>query len=184
MSGVFPFNLAGPISQLSQAPPETGCIRVLPTAISGRLQQPFPVASSSHFRLPPSATSCCRFCVLASPDVVRSAPLTPGDPEQRPWVFWGWMKSSAECQGPCLVFFSLVALNKCYVHRKPLRNNFWLANFPQTVRSPTSGQGVEFSTHLQSPVCISWAVCNQWGHLVLRCRAGESRVTSSACGGY
>ena len=36
-----------------------------------------PRASSSHFRLPPSATSCFRLRVVAPPGVVLSEPLTP-----------------------------------------------------------------------------------------------------------
>lgn len=144
--------------------------RALPTAISGCFQQPLPVASFSHFLLSPLCRGiswCCAVCT-AYPGL----PWTVAMGFPRPNDEFCWVP------GPCLVFFSPVALSKCCVHRKPLKNNFWSANFPQTVRSPTSGQGVEFSTHLQSPVCFCWAACNQRLHLVLRCRAGESKGES------
>lgn len=141
------FTLLRPIPQLSQSPQGTGCI---PCCDPQSFQQPLPVASSSHsfshFLFPPSCRGASWCCAVWTAD--------PGNPDRRPWVFWVRMKSSAEYQGPCLVFFSPVALSKCYVHRKPLKNNFWSANFPRQLDRLHLGKEWSFPP-ICSPQCAS-----------------------------
>ena len=97
--------LLRPISQLSQSPQESGCT---PCCGPQSFQQPLPVSSFSHFLVPPSrrGASWLVWCVNRWP--------------RRPWTeavgFPRRVKSPAECQGPCLVSFSPVAL--CHVHSR------------------------------------------------------------------
>lgn len=98
-----------------------------------------------------TAARCCRPRETASPGVVCRAPLRPHgmtlvaghvSPLQ---MMNSWMSEAA----PRVL--SPVALSWGYVHGKQLKNNFWLAHFPQTVVSPASGQRVKVSTPTPVP---------------------------------
>lgn len=94
---------------------------------------------------------CCHLCDTASPGVVRRAPLRPHGRtlvagHVSPLQMMNSLMSEA---APRLL--SPVALSRGYVHGKQLKNNFWLAHFPQTVVSPASGQRVKVSTPTPVP---------------------------------